>query len=93
LLHDAAQPHLPAVNDRDHDVGALDAVEFVPDRSRAVSETGARLPPFKRFPEHVGLSLPRSERARELARAWLGREVERWITRREQGGEVAAAAL
>jgi lipopolysaccharide biosynthesis regulator YciM len=31
-------------------------------------------------------------RVRELARAWLGREVERWIAQREQGGESATAA-
>jgi hypothetical protein len=51
---DAAQPELAAVLSRQHDVGALNALEFVKDRPWARAEACAALPLLERLPQHVG---------------------------------------
>ena len=51
---DAAEAHLAAVRGGQHDVGALDAAEFLEDGARAVAQVGAALPLLQGLPEHVG---------------------------------------
>src|SRR5712692_4401801 len=51
--HDAAQAELVAVLGRQHDVGALDALELGEDRARTLPETRATLPLLQRLPQHI----------------------------------------